>query len=161
MARKKSGIKKIDIQPDTKYGHAVLAKFINCLMCCGKKSKAETIVYGALNSFVEKVGNVGHIEGFEKIILNVRPTVELRSRRVGGATYQIPMEITPKRGINRALRWLIGAAVNSKAGKSMSEKLAIEFVDAYNNRGNAIKKRDDTHKMAAANKAFVHYKWGS
>ncbi len=145
------------VLPDTKYGHTVLAKFINSSMYCGKKSRAEIITYTALESFASKIG-ISPIDGFEKVISNVRPLVEVRSRRIGGATYQIPIEVNARRGIARAIRWILAAARSRASSKDMSEGLCAEFIDAYNGRGIAIKKRDDTHKMAEANKAFMHYK---
>lgn len=156
MARRHSAEQRM-VLPDAKYGHVVLAKFINVLMCRGKKAVAERVVYSALDEFADKV-NVTAVAGFEKVISNVRPLVEVRSRRVGGATYQVPMEVEPRRGVALAMRWLLKAA-RTKSGKSMSEKLWMTFLDAYNGVGAAVKKRDDTHKMAEANRAFAHYKW--
>ncbi len=156
MARRRRAEKRV-LMAEPRHHHAVLAKFINCMMYDGKKSKAEAIVYKALASLSERVG-ISPIEGFEKIVDNIRPLVEVRSRRVGGATYQVPMEVRAERSIALSLRWIIKAA-RSRGGKDMSEKLLGEFLDAYNERGSAIKKREDTHKMAEANKAFMHYKW--
>ena len=156
MSRRRVAEKTI-ILPDPKYGDMVLAKFINIIMRSGKKSIAERIVYGALNEINNK-GNAEPIEIFNKALENIRPIVEVKSRRVGGATYQIPVEVRQARREALAMRWLIEAA-RSRSEKNMKTKLANELLDASNNRGSAIKKKEETHKMAEANKAFSHYRW--
>jgi small subunit ribosomal protein S7 len=135
-------------------------KLINKVMVDGKKSKAEKIVYGAMQILAEKTGEQP-LEALHKAIENLKPMLEVRPRRVGGATYQVPMEVPPRRQISLALRWLVEAARNrsGRGNYTMLEKLSNELLDAYHNRGNAIKKREDTHRMAEANKAFSHYKW--
>jgi len=135
----------------------VLSRFINKVMLRGKKSLAEQITYGALDIVAEKTGREA-MDVFSQALSNAMPLVEVRPRRVGGATYQVPMEVRPDRRQAMAMRWLIGFA-RSRAGRSMEEKLAAELMDAANNQGAAIKKREDTHKMAEANKAFAHYRW--
>ncbi len=148
---------KRQILPDPRFNSKVLARFINKLMLQGKKSLAERITYGALEIVHEKTGREP-MDVFNHALSNAMPLVEVRPRRVGGATYQVPMEVRPDRRQAMAMRWLIGYA-RSRAGRSMEEKLAAELVDASNNMGAAIKKREDTHKMAEANKAFAHYRW--
>ncbi|MCL5258996.1 MAG: 30S ribosomal protein S7 [Vulcanimicrobiaceae bacterium] len=148
---------KRQILPDPRFNSKVLARFINKLMLQGKKSLAERITYGALEIVHEKTGREA-MDVFNQALSNAMPLVEVRPRRVGGATYQVPMEVRPDRRQAMAMRWLIGYA-RSRAGRSMEEKLAAELVDASNNMGAAIKKREDTHKMAEANKAFAHYRW--
>jgi small subunit ribosomal protein S7 len=135
----------------------VLARFINKIMLCGKRSLAERIMYGALDIVSEKSGREA-MDVFSQALSNAMPLVEVRPRRVGGATYQVPMEVRPDRRQAMAMRWLISFA-RTRAGKSMEEKLAYELMDAANNTGATIKKREDTHKMAEANKAFAHYRW--
>ncbi len=154
MSRRRVAEKQ-EILPDPKYGDKVLAKFINMLMRGGKKSVAERIVYGAL----DKISDQGDaIEIFSKALENVRPTVEVKSRRVGGATYQIPIEVRSDRSITLAMRWVVDAA-KRRSEKNMGLRLAGEFLDAAENKGTAIKKREDTHRMAEANKAFSHFRW--
>lgn len=148
---------KTEILPDPKYGDKVLAKFINIIMRSGKKSIAEKIVYGALDEISGK-GNPEPLEVFNKALENVRPLVEVKSRRVGGATYQIPIEVRTARSITLAMRWMVDAAKN-RGEKNMGLRLAGELLDASESRGTAIKKREDTHRMAEANKAFSHYRW--
>ncbi len=145
------------ILPDSKYNNPLIAKFINSIMKDGKKSVAETIIYGAFDIMASKIKETP-VAVFEKAINNVEPLIEVKSRRVGGSTYQIPTEIRAARRTALAIRWLIGFA-EKRQEKSMSEKMAAEFLDAYNNRGATIKKKEDTHKMAEANKAFAHYRW--
>ena len=145
------------ILPDPVYGSELLQRFINRLMLDGKKSKAEQIVYGALEIAAEKL-EVEPIAVFEKAIGNVTPTMEVRPRRVGGQNYQVPMEVRPLRRRTLALRWMVGNS-RKRSGKSMREKLAGEFIDAYNNTGPSVKKKEDTHRMADANKAFAHYRF--
>jgi small subunit ribosomal protein S7 len=170
MSRRHSATKR-EILPDPKFGDLVLSKFINNVMTRGKKSVAERIVYGALE-ILEKKGANQNFESedgmdsnankgmmlFHRALKRIKPKLEVRSRRVGGATYQVPVEVRHDRGIALAIRWIIDGA-NSRSEKTMTERLASEIMDAANDRGNAIKKRDDTHKMAEANKAFAHYRW--
>ncbi len=156
MSRRRVADKR-QILPDPKYKDKVLAKFINIIMRSGKKSVAEQIVYGALSEISGK-GNPEPLEVFNKAMENVRPLVEVKSRRVGGATYQIPVEIRQDRSITLAMRWVVDAAKN-RGEKNMGLRLAGELMDASENRGSAIKKREDTHRMAEANKAFSHYRW--
>ncbi len=156
MSRRRVAEKR-EILPDPKYGDQILAKFINMIMSHGKKSVAEKIVYGALNQISEK-GKGEPIEVFAKALENVRPVVEVKSRRVGGATYQIPVEVRQDRSNTLAMRWVVDAA-KKRNEKNMGLRLAGELMDASENKGTAIKKREDTHKMAEANKAFSHYRW--
>lgn len=146
------------ILPDPKYNNLLLSRFINMVMRKGKKSQAESIVYGALDLLKEKTGGKNALEVFEKGMENARPLLEVRPRRIGGATYQVPMEVPRQRGNFMAMMWIRDFA-RSKKGKPMAQKLADELMDAYNKTGGAIKKREDTHKMAEANKAFSHYRW--
>lgn len=156
MARRREIPERV-ILPDPKFGSQLLAKFINMMMQSGKKSIAERIVYGALDQIKEK-GKGDSMELFEKALDNVKPIVEVKSRRVGGATYQVPVEIRAKRRSTLAMRWLIDAS-RKRGEKSMAYRLAGEILDAAENRGTAVKKREDTHRMAEANKAFSHYRW--
>ena len=156
MSRKrKAPIRKI--YPDPKYGSVVISKFINSIMYDGKRSTAEKILYSALERIKGKK-NEDPIKIFNSAISNVRPNVEVRSRRVGGATYQVPVEVKPSRSQALALRWLMDATRKRK-NKTMAEKLYAEILDASQNKGSAIKKREDTHKMAESNKAFAHFRW--
>ncbi|CAK0747205.1 30S ribosomal subunit protein S7 [Gammaproteobacteria bacterium] len=148
---------KRTILPDPKYGNEILAKFINVVMKCGKKSVAEQIVYGALTQLQTK-RNSDPMEIFNKALDNVRPAVEVKSRRVGGATYQVPVEVRLVRRTALAMRWLVDAA-RKRGEKSMGMRLAGEILEAYEGKGTAVKKREDTHRMADANKAFAHYRW--
>ena len=148
---------KTTILPDPKYGDMVLAKFINIIMRSGKKSIAEKIVYGALNEINDK-GNIEPLEIFNKALENIKPIVEVKSRRVGGATYQIPVEVKTARSMTLAMRWIVDAAKNRNE-KDMGSRLAGELLDASENRGTAIKKPEDTHRMAGANKAFSHFRF--
>src|SRR5437588_9685388 len=156
MSRRRVAAKRV-ILPDPKYADETVAKFINVMMRRGKKSVAERIVYGALDQMAAKAQGEP-LEVFKQALENVRPKVEVKSRRVGGATYQVPVEVRPDRRTALAMRWVIGAA-RRRAERSMADKLAAELLDAANNRGTAVKKREDTHKMAEANKAFAHYRW--
>ncbi len=156
MSRRRVAEKR-EILPDPKYNNKVLAKFMNMIMRSGKKSVAEQIVYGALDEIQAK-GKNDPLETFKTALDNVRPVVEVKSRRVGGATYQIPVEVRSDRGMTLAMRWLVDASKN-RGEKNMGLRLAGELLDASENRGSAIKKREDTHKMAEANKAFSHYRW--
>ena len=154
---RKGEVKKREILPDPKFGDKLVAKFVNTIMSRGKKSIAESIFYRSLDIVVAKTKE-DSLGTFKRAIENTRPTVEVRSRRVGGATYQVPVEVRPQRRVSLSMRWLIDAA-RERAEKSMEEKLAAEIIDAANNRGTAIKKKDDTHRMAEANRAFAHYRW--
>ena len=146
-----------EILPDPKFKSKVVSKFMNMIMERGKKSTAERIVYGAFEQAGKKVGKEP-LETFQKAVDNARPLVELKSRRVGGATYQVPIEVRQDRGISLAMRWIRDFARGRK-GKPMVDKLASEIIDAYNNTGSVVKKREDIHKMAEANKAFSHFRW--
>jgi len=154
---RKGKIEKREVLPDPIYGSELVQRFINRLMVDGKKSKAEKIFYTALNVCSEKA-NKPPLEVFEKALQNVMPIMEVRPRRVGGQTYQVPMEVTPVRRRTLAIRWLVTLARN-RQGKSMVEKLSAELLDAYNNTGSAVKKKEDTHRMAEANKAFAHFRF--
>ena len=156
MSRRHSAEKR-EILPDAKFGDKIVTKFMNNLMHDGKKSVAEGIVYGALAK-VEAKMRKPPVEVFHEALENVKPSVEVRSRRVGGATYQVPVEVRPERAQALAIRWLIGAARN-RSENTMAARLSGELLDAANNRGNAVKKREDTHRMAEANRAFSHYRW--
>ncbi len=155
---RKGPVPKREIPPDPKYGSVLVAKFINCLMVNGKKSVARRIFYDALELLRKKSKGEDPLQIFEKAMENVKPLLETRSRRVGGATYQVPMEVRPERQRALAIRWIIQAA-RQRSEKTMVERLAAEIWDAYHNRGAAIKKREDTHRMAEANRAFAHYRW--
>jgi len=146
-----------EVLPDPKYQDVVVTKFVNCLMKQGKKSVAESIFYGALK-IVEEKTNEEPMKMFKKALSNVKPAVEVKSRRIGGATYQIPVEVRPNRRQSLAIRWIRDYS-RERSGKTMREKLAEEIIDAANNRGGAVKKREDVYKMAEANKAFAHLKW--
>ena len=156
MARRRVAARR-EILPDPKYGSQTLAKFINMVMKDGKKSVAERVLYGALDQIAEKKGG-DPLEVLEAALENVRPLVEVKSRRVGGATYQVPVEVRPVRRNALAMRWLIEAA-RKRSEKSMADRLAGELMDAAESRGAAVKKKEDTHRMAEANKAFSHYRW--
>ena len=156
MSRRHAAEKR-EILPDPKFGDRVLSKFMNNLMVDGKKSVAESIVYGAFERVEGKLKRAP-VEVFHEAIENIKPSVEVRSRRVGGATYQVPVEVRPERREALAIRWMIGAA-RKRNENTMVERLAGELMDAINSRGTAVKKREDTHKMADANKAFSHYRW--
>jgi small subunit ribosomal protein S7 len=156
MSRRRAAVKR-EVLPDPKFGDLVVSKFMNCLMYEGKKSVAEGIVYGALDRIAKRSGQDA-LRLFHDALGNVRPAVEVRSRRVGGATYQVPVEVRTDRGQALAIRWVIGAA-RDRSEHTMEERLSGELMDAANNRGSAVKKREDTHRMADANKAFSHYRW--
>jgi small subunit ribosomal protein S7 len=156
MSRRHSAEKR-EINPDPKFGNLVVSKFMNAVMYAGKKSVAEAIVYGALDS-IESKTKQNPIQVFEQALDNVMPSIEVRSRRVGGATYQVPVEVRTVRRQALGIRWLISAA-RDRNEKTMTERLSAELLDASNNRGNAVKKREDVHKMAEANRAFSHYRW--
>ena len=146
-----------EIAPDPKYGSRLVAKFINIMMTRGKRSVAEHIIYDALDLIQDRAKQDG-LKLFKQAVDNVKPTLEVKSRRVGGSTYQVPVEVRTERRTSLSMRWLVGAA-RRRGEQSMAEKLAGELLDAANNRGAAVKKREDTHKMAEANKAFAHYRW--
>src|SRR5438132_1625323 len=156
MSRRHSAEKR-EIMPDPKFGNVVVTKFMNSIMHAGKKAVAEKIVYGALD-IIEGRTKQNPIGVFEQALENVMPTIEVRSRRVGGATYQVPVEVRLTRRQALGIRWLITAA-RDRNEKTMTDRLSAELLDASNNRGNAVKKREDTHRMAEANRAFAHYRW--
>jgi len=156
MSRRRAAEKR-EILPDPKYGDEVVAKFINSIMLDGKKSVAELIVYGAFDAIESRTG-ITPLRLFHEAMTNVKPTVEVRSRRVGGATYQVPVEVRSDRSQALAIRWIIAAA-RARNENTMRQRLSGELMDAANNRGSAVKKREDTHRMAEANKAFSHYRW--
>ncbi|WP_376689877.1 30S ribosomal protein S7 [Wenzhouxiangella sp. EGI_FJ10409] len=156
MSRKHSNFER-DILPDPRFGSLMIARFINMVMMDGKKSVAERIVYGAIEE-IERKGQAEPLEAVEKALDNVAPAVEVKSRRVGGATYQVPVEVRPKRQQALAMRWMIDAA-RKRGENTMPRRLAGELLDAMEERGSAVKKREDTHRMAEANKAFAHYRW--
>lgn len=157
MSRRRRAVKR-EIAPDPVYGSLLLAKFINKVMVQGKKSTARRIVYNALDKFAKRVKSDNPMEAFEQALENAKPSLEVKSRRVGGATYQVPIEIPTNRRISMAMGWIITYS-RDKVGKSMEDGLAGELSDCFNNQGTTIKKKDDTHRMAEANKAFAHYKW--
>jgi small subunit ribosomal protein S7 len=156
MSRRRRAEKR-EVIPDAKYGDTVLAKFMNSLMYQGRKSVAERIIYGAFDAIQSKTKQ-DPLNLFHEALRNVSPALEVRSRRVGGATYQVPVEVRPDRSRALAIRWIINAA-RSRNETTMTSRLSGELMDAANNRGNAVKKREDTHKMAEANRAFAHYRW--
>ena len=157
MPRRKLVEKRV-IEPDSRFNSVLVSKFVNGLMERGKKNLARRIFYNAMDIMETKVTDADPLTVFEKAMEQVRPRVEVKSRRVGGATYQVPIEVATNRRNALAIRWLVGFS-KKRSGKSMSEKLAAELIDAYNNRGASVKKREDTLKMAEANKAFAHYRW--
>ncbi len=150
-------VTKREVLPDPKYNDKLVAKFINCIMRMGKKSVAEGILYGSLDIIQEKTKD-DPVKIFKKALDNVKPVLEVKSRRVGGATYQVPVEVMSGRRVSLGMRWLVDYSKN-RGEKTMTERLAGELLDAYNNKGAAVKKREDIHKMAEANKAFAHYRW--
>jgi small subunit ribosomal protein S7 len=154
---RRAGAARREVLPDPKYGSRLVAKFVNMMMLGGKKSTAERIMYHALGSMEDRAKQDA-LKLFKSAVDNCKPAVEVKSRRVGGSTYQVPVEVRPDRRVALAMRWLIGSA-RRRNERSMAEKLAGELLDAANNRGSAVKKREDTHKMAEANKAFAHYRW--
>ena len=156
MSRRRAAIKRT-ILPDHKFKDLVIAKFMNRIMLDGKKSVSEKIVYGAFD-IVSKKTDKEPLEFFHEALANVKPNLEVKSRRVGGATYQVPMEVRPIRAQALAMKWIIECAVKRNE-KTMRERLASEIIDAHNNKGNAVKKREETHKMAEANRAFSHFRW--
>jgi len=156
MSRRRAAIKRT-ILPDHKFKDLVIAKFMNRIMLDGKKSVSEKIVYGAFD-IVSKKTDKEPLEFFHEALTNVKPNLEVKSRRVGGATYQVPMEVRPRRAQALAMKWIIDCAVKRNE-KTMRERIASEIIDAHNNKGNAVKKREETHKMAEANRAFSHFRW--
>lgn len=156
MSRRRRAERR-EVLPDAKFGDTVLTRFMNALMYDGKKSAAENIVYGALETIERRVKGDA-VRLFHEALDNVKPAVEVRSRRVGGATYQVPVEVRPERGQALAIRWVITAA-RGRGENTMMDRLSAELMDAANNRGGAVKKREDTHRMAEANRAFAHYRW--
>jgi len=150
-------IERRELEPDQKYNNRLVARFINNLFTRGKKSTAESILYGAFD-IIEKKTKEMPVAVFEKAVENVKPVIEVKSRRVGGSTYQVPTEIMPERRTALGIKWIIGHA-RKRTEKTMKEKLAAELIDAYNNRGASVKKREDVHKMAEANRAFAHYRF--
>jgi small subunit ribosomal protein S7 len=156
MSRRAQAIKR-EITPDAKYNNVTVARLINKVMMCGKKSTAERIIYDALQIMEQQVSKAP-VTVLEQAVKNVTPLLEVKPRRVGGATYQVPVEVRPDRGLSLAIRWLVKSS-RARAGKSMAEKLAAELSDASQGQGATAKKREDTHKMAEANRAFAHYRW--
>jgi small subunit ribosomal protein S7 len=157
MSRKGS-VRKRETAPDQLFNSVLISKMVTCVMRQGKKALAEKIVYSSLNNLKNKVEGAEPIKVFEQSIANVRPYVEARPRRIGGATYQIPMEVSEHRAVALAMRWIVGAA-EERSGRSMIERLTNELMDAYNNRGGAVTTKENKRKMAEANKAFAHYRW--
>jgi len=157
MSRRRRAEKR-QVLPDPKFGDLVVTKFMNMVMYEGKKAVAENILYGAFDILEAKRKDLGPLETFHTALENVAPAIEVKSRRVGGATYQVPMEVTPARQISLAMRWIVQYA-DGRRGMPMADALAAELKDAASGQGNAIKKRDDTHKMAQANRAFAHFRW--
>lgn len=157
MSRRRRAAKR-ETEPDPVYNSIVLAKFVNKLMYDGKKSLARRIVYNAIEQFAKKIKTDDPLTAFEQALENAKPALEVKSRRIGGATYQVPVEIAPERRTAMAMQWIIKYS-REKAGRPMEEALAMEFFDCFNNQGSTIKKKDDTHRMAEANRAFAHYKW--
>ena len=155
--RRASKIHKFEVQPDARFNNVLVTRFINALMLQGKKSTAERIFYHAMDIIAKKT-NEDPIKVFQKAVDNVKPVVEVKSRRVGGSTYQVPVDVRQERRIALALRWLTDYA-RQRSDRTMAEKFASELIDAFRSTGNAVKKREDTHKMAEANKAFAHYRW--
>ena len=158
MAFKKWTKSEETLRPDPQYNHKVAAKFINCMMWSGKKSVAQRIFYDAMDMIAKRIKDIPPIEVFERALENVRPNVEVRSRRVGGSNYQVPMPVHRRRQQSLAIRWILEAC-RAKKGKPMSDRLASELIDAFNHEGAAVTKRDNVHKMADANKAFAHFAW--
>ena len=157
MSRRRKAEKRV-VLPDSRFDSIYVTKFVNALMKDGKKSIAEKIFYDALESAAKKLGEKDPLKVFNKAIENIKPVLEVKSRRVGGATYQVPIEVSPDRQFALATRWIITFARQRK-GQPMKDCMAIELVDAFNSQGSSVKKREDTHKMAEANKAFAHYRW--
>ncbi len=157
MAKKFTASSQV-LRPDSKYNSKLVTKFINCMMWGGKKSAAQGVFYGAMDIIAGKIKDVPTLEVFENAINNVKPSLEVRSKRVGGASYQVPMQVNPKRQQSLAFRWILASA-RGKKGKPMSERLAAELMDAFNKTGGAMTTRENVHRMAEANKAFAHFAW--
>lgn len=157
MSRRRRAVKR-ETEPDPVYKSRILTKFINKVMESGKKSTARRIVYNALEKFAQRIKSEDPLEAFEKALENAQPALEVKSRRIGGATYQVPVEIPPSRRLSMAMRWIIMFS-RAKPGRSMEDALSNELADCYNGQGTTIKKKEDTHRMAEANKAFAQYKW--
>ncbi|MGA8165009.1 MAG: 30S ribosomal protein S7 [Waddliaceae bacterium] len=157
MSRRRRAEKRA-VEPDPVYKSELLARFINKLMMQGKKALARRLAYNAMDQLAKKVNSNDPLDAFEQALENAKPALEVKSRRIGGATYQVPIEIPPARRTSMAMRWIIKHA-RAKPGRAMEEALSLELVDCFNNQGTTIKKKDDTHRMAEANKAFAHYKW--
>jgi small subunit ribosomal protein S7 len=157
MSRRRQAIKR-EVADDPKYNSALVSRFINVVMQGGKKSLAQRIVYGTFDQIAEKNPNTNPLEILQRAVENAKPRLEVKARRVGGATYQVPLEASPERQLSLALRWLVSFA-DGRKGQPMTEALAAEILDAYQGQGNAIRKRDEVHKMAQANKAFAHFRW--
>lgn len=157
MSRRRQAIKR-PLLPDTRYNSTLVSRLVNVIMICGKKSTAQRIVYGAFDEIVTKNPAVNPLEILQRAVDNAKPRLEVKPRRVGGATYQVPMEATPDRQFSLALRWIVDFA-DARKGIPMKQALASEIMDAYQGQGNAIRKRDEVHKMAQANKAFAHFRW--
>jgi len=158
MALKFRNLDQLYLKPDVKFKSLLAAKFINCIMRKGKKSTAERVFYQAMDIIEEKIADKDPMEVFETAINNVKPVIEVRSKRVGGATYQVPMEVPEKRAVALAIRWIL-TATRQKKGRPMAQRLAAELMDAYNRQGTAMTTRENVHKMAEANKAFAHFAW--
>jgi small subunit ribosomal protein S7 len=157
MSRRRRAVKR-EIDPDPVYNSYILAKFVNKIMNQGRKATARKIVYNALEKFAQRVKAESPLAAFEQALENAKPALEVKSRRIGGATYQVPIEIAPERRTSMAMQWIINYS-REKAGRAMEDGLAAELTDCYQNQGATIKKKDDTHRMAEANRAFAHYKW--
>ena len=158
MARKFKGTDELYLKPDARFKQLLASKFINCLMHCGKKSTAERIFYNAMDIIEEKLSKEDTFQVFEAAVNNVKPVIEVRSKRVGGATYQVPKEVNAKRAQSLAIRWIL-RATRARKGKPMANRLADELIDAFNKQGAAMTERENVHKMAEANKAFAHFAW--
>lgn len=158
MSRKTHKTERHELKPDMRYNSQLVSRFINAIMYEGKKSVAQRILYTALDKVGSKLNDVDPLAAFDQAVENVKPLVEVKSRRVGGANYQIPVEVAPSRRQALAIRWILGAA-RDRGEKAMADRLANEILDAYNKQGAAVKKREDTHRMAEANRAFAHYRW--
>ncbi len=157
MSRRRVAVKRKPV-PDPRFESLLVSRFINKIMLDGKKSIAQKIFYDALDEVVSKADEKDHLKALEKIVQNVRPLLEVKSRRIGGATYQVPIEVRQDRAVSLAIRWVVEFA-RGKQGMPMAKALATELTDAYNGQGSAVKRREDTHRMAEANRAFAHYKW--
>ena len=157
MSRRRQAVKR-PVVPDAKFNSTLVARLVSTVMISGKKTTAQRIVYGAFNHISEKIPQVNPVEVLQRAVDNAKPRIETKARRVGGATYQVPLEVTPDRQVSLAMRWLVDFA-DARKGTPMGQALANEIMEAYQAQGNAIRKRDDVHKMAQANKAFAHFRW--